>query len=190
MLTNKCGNILIGKNLKGDAVRCTSLGKKTISEVNGTTREKTIKEIPLTDEKEIFKQAFPQYNDFKVILRHENYKGKHIGTKDYAHLSGVKENGDTVVLMRQNKENSGFSDITLGYDSDKSVPVNPKGYETFESKLKIYRPSDFQIRPTLYTKVDDEFAKSYLSSQNKLKSIENATDTFYQLMRQNTYGNI
>ena len=169
MLLKSVGNIITGKTPTGENVRIVSDGKKILTQVGETLRERTVKSVPITEEAETLREAFPQYNDFKLIIRHDKYSGNKRGTRDKGCLVGVKGDGKETVLMRQDKVNSGFSDISLNYDTNQSVSINPNDLETFKSKIRIYKPSDFQIRPTLYTEVTDEFAKSYLQSMGKLR---------------------
>ena len=184
MLSKQTGNILLGKTPKGDLIRISQQGKKVITSVGETIREKTEKVIQITDEKEIFKNAFPQYNDFKLLLRHDKFSGNKFGTKEYGKLVGTHKDGREIILMRQNKINSGYSNITLGYDTNRNVPVKPDALQTFESEINIYRPSDFQIRPTLYTEITNPFAQAYLKGDGRLKETKNATDEFFRIMRE------
>ena len=186
MLSRKTGNILIGKTPLGENIRISSNGNTTLTQIGNTIRERTVKSLPISDDAETFKEIFPEYNDFRLIIKHDKLSGNRLGTQDKGYLVGVRGDGKETVLMRQNKVNAGYSDIYLNYDTNTSVPVKPNDLESYKSELQIYRPSDFQIRPTLYTKITDEFAKAYLQSIGKLKETENATDLFYKMMRRET----
>lgn len=180
MLINKLGNILIGKTSHGKIVKITNLTDKTIVELNGTIREKSIREIPLNNEKEIFKKAFPQYNDFKMILRSDKYKGNRSNIDYYGYLAGKTKDGSNAVLIRQSKNNTIFSDIIINYDSSKNLPRNPSIFEgiTVETFLSSNHKK--------YTKITNPFARAYLRGEDKLKSTETATNEFYKIMRKET----
>ena len=186
MFAKQIGNILIGKSSLGENIRVVKNDKKTITEVGNTIREKIFKSVPIEDEKEIFKTAFPQYNDFQLFLRHDKYSGNKFGTNDYGKLIGINQDGEKVVLMRQNKVNSAYSDITLNYDTNVNVPLKPNEFEAFQCEVKLYRPTDFQIRPTEYTEVTSPFARAYLNGDGTLKIKEKATDEFFKIMRRET----
>lgn len=186
MLLKQVGNILVGKTSAGENVRIVKNGEKTITKLGSTIREKVVKTVPVKDDKEIFKTIFPQYNDFKLMLRHDKYDGKSFGTKDYGRLVGTNSEGREIILMRQNKVNSAYSDITMSYNPNYSVPVNPNEFEAFSSEVKLFKPSDFQVNSIPYTEVTNPFARAYLEGSETLQSTEKATGEFYKIMRSET----
>ena len=186
MLINKTGNVLVGKTSRGDFVKVTGDIHKTISELNGTVREKTIREIKLNGEKEVFQKAFPQYNDFRMILRHDSYTGKKSGTSYYGYLSGLKKSGESVVLIRQSKNGSEFSDITIGYHPEISLPRNPSIFEGIIVEAFPPQKSGIARKANGFTKVTNIFARAYLRGGEILRKTESATDEFYKIMRSET----
>ena len=110
MLTKAVGKFL-GKTFTMGMVKVMSGKGKVTTAVGNLVREKQIVRIPIGSNKEVFKRAFPQFEDFMFTLRHDSYKGQGLKTKDFGHLTGITSDGKEIVLMRQNKQNSAFSDI-------------------------------------------------------------------------------